>query len=192
MLKLTQFKGVGMVRFVFMIIVIPLILGCSSKKEDQLMEAYTQNISYHKHLQHTEKTELYEDNKSVAILTATYLYANNFEKNDTRPEKFIVGVTFENPEEDVLDFRKKSMQNSANHYSLSLNNTYATKVEKLDFDDRRLKSISFVTEWGEYYEVTFPHINSQRFSLVFSHPIYGKGVLQFAKKAKFVYTKKGF
>ena len=75
-----------------------LLVGCSSKEEKALLESYRKNIDYHKHLQQTEKAELYDGENSMAILTATYLYKPTFEKKDTRDELFIVGVQFENPE----------------------------------------------------------------------------------------------
>ena len=170
---------------------VALLVGCSSKEEQSLLKSYASNTSYHKHLQRTEKTELYDNNNSVAILTATYMYTPNFEKNDTRDEVFIVGVLFENDDDSKMNFDINSTFSNKNDYILTLNNKHAINVVPLDKNDKRLKGISFVTTWGDYYEVTYPHAG-QRFTLVFQNSKYGKGTLNFAKVAKFVYTKKGF
>jgi hypothetical protein len=180
-----------MLRLFLGLIIIALFVGCSSKKEQALLDSYKQNIKYHKYLQQTEKAELSDGNTSIAILTATYMYKPNFEKNDTREEVFIVGIAFEEPEDSTLNFDKKSVSDDVNEYTLTLNGKKATKVVRLNENDKRLKGISFITDWGEYYEVTFPH-TGKRFSLLFENKMYGKGMLNFAKVAKFVYTKKGF
>ncbi len=178
-----------MLRLFLGLCVVALLVGCSSKEEQSLLQSYAQKTQYHKHLQYTEKAELFEGDDSKIIVTATYLFVPNFEKKDKRPEKFIIGVAFDDPDANSIAFKNES---SDGNYTLTLNNKSATKVEKLAFNDKRLKEISFVTEWGEYYEVTFPHITSKRFSLILKHPKYGIKKLPFAKVAKFVYTKKGF
>jgi len=172
-------------------VTVALFVGCSSKEEQALMDSYTKNIKYHKHLQKTEKTELKDGDSTVAILTATYLYTPNFEKNDTREEVFVVGVSFDNPEENHINFDRNSTSAGNQEYTLTLSGKKATRVVRLSRNDERLKGISFITDWGDYYEVTYPHA-SKRFSLVFENSVYGKGTLPFSKVAKFVYTKKGF
>lgn len=167
-----------------------LIVGCSSKEEKALLESYTKNIDYHKHLQQTEKAELYDGENSMAILTATYLYKPTFEKKDIRNELFIVGVQFENPEESIMNFNRNETK-SPHEYTLRLQGKKAIKVVHLDSNDKRLKGLSFITDWGEYYEVTYPH-TGKRFTLTFANERLGKSTLNFAKVAKFVYTKKGF
>jgi len=77
------------------------LIGCTTKKEDALMQSYQQKVDYHKQLQKTEKIQLFENNATKAVLTATYLYAPNFEKYDRRDEQFIVGVHLE--DETVVD-----------------------------------------------------------------------------------------
>ena len=187
MLNFSLIKGVCMLRLFLGLLAIALFVGCSSKEEQSLMNSYAQKTQYHKHLQYTEKAELFEGEDSKVVVTATYLFTPNFKKKDKRPEKFIIGVTFDDPDASRLSFTKGNA-----NYTLTLNNKSAKKVEKLALNDKRLKGISFVTEWGEYYEVTFPHVNGKRFALVLKHPKYGSKALHFAKVAKFVYTKKGF
>jgi hypothetical protein len=160
-----------------------LLLGCTSKKEQDLMQAYSEKIQYHKYLQKTEKTQLYEDNVTKALLTATYLYTPNYEKNDTRDEVFIVGIHLEDEASEYPDEQG---------YTLTLNDQVAKEVKDLPLDDERLKDVSFVSEWGSYYLVTFPHVSSKKLTLVLDSEFYGKGLLHFAKVAKYVLTKESF
>ena len=189
MLNSSLIKRSVMYKLFLGLMVVALFVGCSSKEEKALLKSYADNTAYHKHLQHTEKAELFDGEESKVIVTTTYLFSPNFEKKDKRPEKFIVGVAFSDPDVSHLDFKK---ENTGSNYTLTLNGKSATKVEKLTLNDKRLKGISFVTDWGEYYEVTFPHVKAKHFTLVLEHPKYGKKALHFAKVAKFVYTKKGF
>lgn len=172
-----------MVKFTITFIAIVLLLGCTSKQESDLMQAYDEKIAYHKRLQKTEKIQLYDGNATKAMLTATYLYTQNFEKKDTRDEVFIVGIHLEDEE---LDGIKEG------DYSLTLNGQKAKEAVMLDLNDERLKENSFVIEWGSYYLVTFPHVESKNFTLVFKSAAYGEGMLHFAKVAKYVLSKEAF
>ena len=172
-----------MLRSSISFIVIVLLFGCTSKKEQELMQAYSDKINYHKLLQKTEKTQLYENNVTKVMLTATYLYTPSYEKNDTRDEVFIVGMHLEDEE---------SVYPASQEYTLTLNDQAAKEVKGLALDDERLKDVSFVSEWGSYYLVTFPHVNSKKITLVLDSELYGKGILNFAKVAKYVLTKKSF
>ena len=117
-----------MLRLLLGLIIIMLFVGCSSKKEQALLDSYKQNSKYHKYLQQTEKAELSDGNTSVASLTATYMYKPSFEKKDTREEIFIVGVSFEEPEESTLNFDKKSISDNVNEYTLTLNGKKPQKL----------------------------------------------------------------
>ncbi len=176
-----------------------LLVGCSSKEEKALVKSYQSKMAYHKNLQQTEKAEISDANGSIAIITATYLYSPNFEKNDTRDEVFIVGIHFEDSntsrmnfnQDRTLDKATNRMLTSQDEYILTLNEKKPKKVTRLDANDAKLSNISFVTEWSDYYEVRYPHAGS-RLKLVFENSFYGKADLNFSKVAKFVYTKKGF
>ena len=159
-----------------------LFVGCSSKEEQALMKSYLENTKYHKFLQKTEKTEFAKGENTVAILTATYMYTPNFEKNDTRDEIFIVGVQFEDSEQQSIYFNadnRKTITNG-NEYILRLNDKDAISVVPLSENDKRLEGVSFVADWGKW------------FTLVFENTLYGKKAMHFSKVAKFTYTKKGF
>jgi len=172
-----------LVKFTLAFIAITLLLGCTSKQESDLMQAYDKKTSYRKRLQKTEKIQLYDGNMTKAMLTATYLYTQNFKKKDTRDEVFIVGIHLE--DDDFDDIREGD-------YSLTLNGHSAKEALRLDLDDERLIENSFVTEWGSYYLVSFPHVESKDFTLVFKSAAYGEGMLHFAKVAKYVLSKQAF
>jgi len=239
-----------------LLIAIGFLVGCTSSKEDALIQSYQQKIDYHKQLQKTEKIQLFENNVTKIVLTATYLYKPNFEKKDTRDEQFIIGFHLEDASEmetnstvtifgirDVDDIKKmkdkqkeeskvvdnslysdmmrlmdaakntdtlnttnkkqrkdtiteenesKESKDKVEKYGLMLQGNNAIEIHKLNNNDERLKDISYVTEWGSYYLVTFEHTDKKRFSLVFNSEKYGKGTFYFAKVAKYIYSKKGF
>ena len=172
-----------MVRLSIAFIAIVLLLGCTSKSEKELMEAYTQKIAYHKQLQKTEKVQLYQDDQTKVMLTATYLYTPNFELNDTRDESFIVGVHLN---------EKAFGKIESNEYNVTLNGALPKEIATLSHDDERLQGLSFFTDWADYYLVTFPHQSSKEITLVYEHKKYGKGTLHFAKVAKYLLQKEAF
>jgi len=167
-----------MVRVSLMLVIFIFFGGCSSKAQKELMADYEKNLKYSKHLQKTEKVQLYDGDITKALLTATYLYDRDKSEDD---EKFIIGVHLSDEYDD------NNLTNSG--YLITLNGKKAKSVEELDRDDKRLKDISFVTEWGVYYFVKFPHISSKRFKIEFESELYGKGKLEFAKVAKYIFTK---
>jgi hypothetical protein len=172
-----------MVRSCLSFIAIALLLGCTSKQETDLFQGYSEKVTYHKQLQKTEKTQLYQDNVTKVMLTATYLYTPNFENHDTRDEVFIVGVSMEGQAGGALDSEGNR---------LTLNGKRAKAVKALSQEDERLKALSFVTPWSSYYLVTFPHESSKKITLLFETESYGKGELHFAKVAKYVLSKEAF
>jgi PBP1b-binding outer membrane lipoprotein LpoB len=189
------------IKLLTLIISIIVFVGCSSKKEQDLLKSYSKNIEYHKNLQQTETAELIVDGQRVAMLTATYMFRPTLDKNDTRDEEFIIAVQFEE-ENSTMNFNKifvsavstssdTNTSHKTNEYSLTLNSAKAIKVKKIQHGDTRLKTLSFVTGWSEYYHITFKHTKSTRVNLKFSSK-YANDMLNFSKIAKFVYTKKGF
>ena len=159
-----------------------LLVGCSSKEQIALMEEYEKEKNYHTQLQKTEKIQLYDGEITKLMLTATYLFDENSDNNKSN-EVFIVGIYFE--EEENFSLKDKND-------SLTLNNISPKSINVLKESDPLLKNISFVSEWSQFYQVTFPHTSSKSFKLVFKNDIYGKGELHFAKVAKFVLSKKAF
>jgi hypothetical protein len=118
------------------------------------------------------------------MLTATYLFKPSVDANDKHDEIFIVGLYTDDEEISSL---------SNKEYTLMLNSNISPKsIKVLEENDPILNDISFVSEWSQFYLVTFPHISSKSFKLVFESCFYGKGELNFAKVSKFVLTKKAF
>jgi hypothetical protein len=158
----------------FLLLLISLFLiGCTSAKNEDVLLSFKNYLDYHKILKKTEKIQLYDNNETKVMLTATYLYTPTFENNDTRDEVFVVGIYFE---DEII---------SAKKYHLTLNGKPAKVLKLLDKGDSILENISFITSWGSYYLVTFPHVHRKSFELVFESNDYGKGVLHFSKVAKY-------
>jgi len=162
-----------------------LLLGCSSKEEKALLQVCNKEKQYHKKLLQTEKSQLYSGNETKVLLTATYFFEQTDIKkeDDTRDEIFIVGLYME---------EMKTENFEVGDFNLTLNGTLPKSVKILEHSDKLLKKIPLVTEWGNYFEVVFPHMKTERFDLVFESKIYGKGKLYFAKKAKYVFSKEAF
>ena len=157
-----------------------LFVGCTSKEENLLMQKYENNKSYHKQLQKTETTKLYDGELTKAILTATYLYNP---ENKRENEVFIVGIYLEEGEENLFN---------QEGYSLKLDGKAPKALKALKAGDVLLKHISFVSEWNHFYLVTFEHSLNKSLKLVFESEIYGQGELSFAKVSKYILTGKAF
>jgi len=162
---------------------IALLVGCTSKEEQALMQAFETNKSYHKQLLKTEKTQLYDGNITKVMLTATYMNEQNADKEYKPDEVFVVGIYLE--ESEGVSFEDEG-------YSLTLNGNAPKSISILEEGDPLLKNISFVSEWNYFYLMTFPHVSSKSFKLIFESELYGKGELHFAKVAKYVLTKEAF
>lgn len=203
-----------MYKIFVMIITLVFFVACTSKEQKTLMQTYDKEKNYHMQLQKTEKTQLYDSQVTKAMLTATYLFEQSVDKNDTRDEVFIVGIYIEEDEYDTFDeysFEKDD-------YTLVLRDTRTKKsktkkdknkkgenkddeakkdklpksIKPLKAGDPLLKDISFQSEWSKFYLVTFPHTKKRSFKLIFESDFYGKGELNFAKVSKFVFTKQAF
>jgi hypothetical protein len=181
----------------FITLSIGIISGCSSKEEENFLKVYEKNINYHVNLGKTEKVKLNDGNSTKALLTATYLFEKSADKDDTRNEKFIVGlyVDDENGSVDSLEYNLtlkgnfKSGKNSKGVVKYKNKRKAPLSVKHLTKNSPLLKDISFKSEWTKYYLYTFPHTKSKAFQLIFKSKNYGKGKLNFAKASKYVFTK---
>jgi hypothetical protein len=159
-----------------------LLAGCTTKEQSKLLEHYEAKKNYHKQLLKTEKVQLYDGNLTKVMLTATYLNAQTPSNENNESERFIVGLYVDDDlqEQEAFDF------------NLTLNGHAPTSIVPLKKRDPRLEEISFVADWSQFFLITFPHTDATRFDLLFESEQYGKGVLHFAKKAKYTFTKKAF
>jgi hypothetical protein len=202
-----------------MIITLVFFVACTSKEQQALMETYDKEKNYHMQLQKTEKTQLYDGQVTKAMLTATYLFEQSVDKNDTRDEVFIVGIYIEEDEYDTFDEvsfeeddytlvlrdvpikksktkKEKSKENKRKKDKTKKDEDKKDKLPKsiklLKEGDPLLKDISFKSEWSKFYLVTFPHTKKRSFKLIFESDFYGRGELKFAKVSKFVLTGQAF
>ena len=161
-----------------------LLLGaCSSKREDPLSERIEKNKTLYKHLQKTEKAQLYDHNMTKALLTATYLYPSGKKSGRGEDDEvFIVGL--------YLD--EKQGNGIGKEYLLTLDGEKPKSILPLPKQSPYLKEIPFVTAWNSYYLVTFPHTPCKKFTLLFESSRYGKKTMPFSKAAKYVESQKAF
>ena len=196
-------------KIVLGIAVTALMLGCSSKEEEKFLKIYENQKEYHKKLGKTESTELTNGLSSRAVFTATYLFTPTEDKNDTRDEKFIVNLYFNDEEVSYEwgDFnltlvsklprkqkvsknkKKEKKEKSKKVKKKSKNIRYVKSVKRLHNNDPLLKDISLVSEWNQYYLVTFPNMKQKNLYLILESDFYGHGHLNFAKVSKYVFSK---
>ena len=156
---------------------VTLLLSCSSKEEKQLLKRYKENSVYHHFLQKTEKVQLYKEGVTKVVLTATHLQKKHYNSKDTSNEVFIVGLDVEN---------EIALKLNSREYQIMLDGHKPLKIKHLSHFDGTLHNVPFVTTWGSYYRVEFPHIKGKVLHLNFESKVYGKGKLNFAKVAKFM------
>ena len=96
-------RGRRMYKIFVLIVTLAFFVACTSKEQKTLMQTYEKEKNYHMNLQKTEKTQLYDGQVTKAMLTATYLFEQSVDKNDTRDEVFIVGIYIEENEDDAFD-----------------------------------------------------------------------------------------
>ncbi|MFT7824638.1 MAG: hypothetical protein ABXS92_07740 [Sulfurimonas sp.] len=154
-----------------------LFNACSSKEGgSSLLQRYEKKRSSYKILQKTEKIQLYDNNVTKALLTATYLYEQGLKSDRIKDEKFIVGVYLEEEDSNRL----------GDAYRLKLDGKEPLKIEPLTKESKYLENVSFVIQWNTYYLVTFPYVPQKSFMLTFESDRYGKGEQRFSKIAKYL------
>ena len=125
-----------MYKIFVMIITLVFFVACTSKEQKTLMQTYDKEKNYHMQLQKTEKTQLYDSQVTKAMLTATYLFEQSVDKNDTRDEVFIVGIYIEEDEYDTFD----EVSFEQDDYTLVLRDV-PTKKSKTKEDKRKKEKI---------------------------------------------------
>ena len=125
-----------MYKIFVMSIALVFFVGCTSKEQQALMETYEKEKNYHMQLQKTEKTQLYDGQVTKAMLTATYLFEQSVDKNDTRDEVFIVGIYIEENEEDEFD--ESSFEED--EYTLVLRDTPVKKSKSKKDKSKKAKN----------------------------------------------------
>jgi len=163
-------------RFLYMILISMIFIGCSSSSIDSLWERNSHKKDYRFKLLKTQKAIVYDTNNNIqASLVATYVTLAYTPDNK---EEFIVSF-YTADSKDIFDKNSK--------YYLKLNGTNPIKIEQLDSNDTRLKDISFKTAWKNYYFVTFEHLKSETLYLKFGLKNTSEVKLYFAKRSKYIY-----
>ncbi|MDD3592004.1 MAG: hypothetical protein PHO65_05150 [Sulfurovum sp.] len=160
-----------------------LLAACSSKTDDSLSDHLEKNKTAYKHLQKTEKVQLYDHNITKALLTATYLYPSGKKSGSKEnDEMLIVGLYLDEQEGNGI----------GREYLLTLDGEKPKSILPLPKESPYLKEIPFVTAWNSYYLVTFPHTPCKKFTLLFESSRYGKKTMPFSKAAKYVESQEAF
>lgn len=157
-----------------------LLVGCGSGNHQALEQKIENQKAYCKNLQKSEKIQFYENNETKALFTATYLFSQTSDSNDTREEQFVIGMFTDD----------EGMEGLGNGYTVSLEGEAPKSITPLDAQSKYLQNMPVMTEWSEYYLVTFPHTSKKKFDLIFTNELYGKQQMHFAKVAKYVISKK--
>ena len=172
-----------MVRLAVVVVSFMLLGGCANKQAKALMKIYQDRQPSHGALLKTEKA-LFQDRNGETRLSvvATYLYRGDDQTNDAKGETFIVGLYGDEP--DIDDWE-------ASGIVVTLDGKKPLSVKPIDPNDQRLKTLSFVTDWGAYYLVSFPHSRTglMHFDVTFDGE---RKAMIFSKRAKYIYTKKAF
>lgn len=189
-----------------------LLLGCSSKENDRLMEIYTQKSDSYKMLQKTEKLQLKENNETTLLLTATYITKATVKNDTNNTESFLIGISSDSHNHAPIlnktlhislknaiskkenDARKKKERDendlridTKEKKKSSLINKYLKplRIESISHTSPLLNNIAFKSEWSKFYLLTFKHIHSNRLILKIESAKNKTDFLYFAKVAKY-------
>jgi len=169
-----SFMGKNFLKYLFFLIVMFSLNGCSSKIYSELIN---EDKLYEKSLLYTKKGEIVSSLETKAVVVATYLNPLDQEYDDKDKDYFIVALYAEKDlckskaglESDDCDIRLKD-------------GTKPSKVEKLKKESSLLRYIPVHNGWFKYYLVEFPSKGeSKKVSLVFESRRFGKTELVFSK-----------
>ena len=131
----------------------------------------------------SEKLQLYENNITKVMFTATYLNKEETESQHKNVEKFIVGIHVEENNETLEHLGE---------YSLRLNGKRAEHFTVLNDKSKLLKNIPFRSEWSYFYLVEFPYAPKKKLILSIENTFYGSGSMHFSKVAKYTFGREIF
>ena len=168
-------------KVLYVIPVLFLLSGCTSKNEKNLIHDFKKEQQYHKQLLKTEKLEIKNSEGVRVLLTATYANRSSNKKN----ESFIVGVY---AEDGIGD--ENTTTSYGRDFTLSLNGKKPIKAIQLERNNPKVKNISFISEWTSVYELQFPYMTSKKMVLKFNSGVYGNGSLIFYKIPRYRLMRK--
>lgn len=153
-----------------------IIVGCSSKEATELEKEYKAKKYSYKLLQNTERVQFKEDNVTKILLTATYINRDNFNNRKHFDEIFLIGLY--DGDEEVGSLKTKRL-------SLELNGIAPTKITPLEKGNSRLKHISFISAWNQFYEVHFKYVEASKLTLKIKSNHFKNKILSFSKVARY-------
>lgn len=168
-----------------------LLLGCSSKENDRLMETYSQKSHSYKMLQKTEKLQFKENNETTLLLTVSYINTQILMNDDVSDEIFLLGIYSDKKEMKSLPYKDfeitlKNLMTKEEKITykkqkflkedLRIKVSKKVKVKKVKYvkpkdiqlvskDSPYLKDISFVSDWSQFYLIKFKHMAGNRLIL---------------------------
>ena len=162
-----------MKKILLAIFAIFLFTGCNSKVSDVLQK----DNRYITLTQYTQRGQIVKSLETVALINATYLNHILGDNNETKNnEIFIIGVYNSN---DYRGYKKGGIFN--NHYTLTMNGMKFTKAKKADDKKLNIENYPFYNKWMKYYEVYFPHTDSDTLTIVYSNKTEGNTTLKIKK-----------
>ena len=159
-------------RFVYIILINMIFIGCSSVSVDKLWQTHKQQADYRAKLLKTQQAILDMDYDNKIYIIATYI--NQFNKTKDNKERFIISLY---DDSDSLQLQKD--------YFVQLSSLFPINIKRLNQNDKLLNNISFKTEWKKYYLVEFPVVDRDKLYLTFTNKNNVQVKLYFAKRAKY-------
>ena len=123
-------------------------------------------------IQYTKKADLIYNKEINALIIGTYLNNISEEYELDKIDSFLVGIHLVNKDEH--DYLK-------NDYTITSNEKSPISRKKIDGKSKLVSTIPLKNSWANYYLIEFESSESQNINIVFSHPTFGKTVLNFQK-----------
>lgn len=160
-----------MLKILFGFFVILFFLnGCSSKKDDLLLDEFKNNQEKFEQIQKTSKVTITQDGQVVGFITGLYQPSDKY-------EKFLVGI-----------YAQEELQNI--HFMLDAKD--ALRVEELQNNDIKLNQIPLKNKWSRYFEVTFIKSDLNIMNLqVYNGKIWNR-TIRFSKVPNYLNSKEVF
>jgi len=166
-------------KFIYILLIVLSIIGCSSKDIDSLWQKDQQSVTYRTKLIKTQHAILTSGETKIYII-ATYMNDNiDKSKSQNINEQFIISLYIEGNSD--LIFGKD--------YYITLSDKQPLSIKKLNINDPLLRDISFKNSWKTYYLLEFSHITDDRLFMLLHNKQGDKVKLYFAKRAKYTLEK---
>jgi hypothetical protein len=130
---------------------------------------------YERGLQYTKVKSLLSNNKTVAIINASYLNSINGNKWNKAYQNMLIGLYITN------DNTKDYINNA--DFNLTINDKAYLTYTNLESKHKEFSNIPLKNPWAKYYIVTFPNYNNdKKLILKYKHSTLGSVSLEFEKE----------